>query len=102
MVKERYETIKTYKVLCERLMKLVDAKDRDELKAKLIDGENRNFTLVNEINEEELELRYLRTWCSYVRARSARILLLTPMNLNRMMKHSRILALEYQRSNTNT
>ena len=82
MVKARYETIKTYvytlnhniyrdvditrkhehryKVLCEKLMTLVGAENRDQLKEKLIDGENRNFTLINEINEEELELRYLR------------------------------------------
>jgi len=61
MVQKRYETIKTYKVLCERLMKLVGAKNQEELKKKLKDGEDRNFTLVNDINDAELELRYLHT-----------------------------------------
>eukprot|EP00939_MAST-03C_sp_MAST-3C-sp1_P004315 g4315.t1 len=56
----KYRSISTYKKLTEMLMKLCRVESLEDLKDALLTNEERNFTLMKQINEQELELSMLK------------------------------------------
>eukprot|EP00940_MAST-03C_sp_MAST-3C-sp2_P002484 g2484.t1 len=61
MENSRFQDLRTNKLLSEKLMKLCKVKSLEELKQKLLETEDRNFALLQQINEIELEIKALNT-----------------------------------------